>query len=226
MPNPTVHGSVWMLHRQGIAYSAIDFGARVTKTAAQNRTAIIAALSAANTAGGGVVIAPQGITHNFDPAVDFPVTANYLTVLQWTGGTYRVWCNQDVEYEIDGNLQVNKGVLVSGTTKLYGAVAESKLLLAPTSGQSIQVPDGCQNLILNPAANLAALTIVFPPNPVDGSRVRMFCNKNITTLTLSPSAGQSFSGAPVTHTADGSVEFLFNKTASGSFTANTWYRSR
>lgn len=95
-----VKGSAIDLGDLGIAYSVVDYGARITNTSGQNDTAIQTALSAVATAGGGVVVIPHGISHTFDPLTDFPVTANALMVWELTGAKFKIYSNQ----EIDGAL--------------------------------------------------------------------------------------------------------------------------
>lgn len=92
----TVHGSAFAFDKNGVFYSAIDYGARTTKTSGQNDTAIAAALAAMVTAGGGVLLVPHGISHSFDPVTDFPVTANALMVWILTGNSFIVYSNQEI----------------------------------------------------------------------------------------------------------------------------------
>lgn len=92
-----VKGSAIDLGDLGIAYSVVDYGARITNTSGQNDTAITAALSAVATAGGGVVVIPHGISHSFDPLLDFPVTANALMVWELTGSKFKIYSNQEID---------------------------------------------------------------------------------------------------------------------------------
>lgn len=221
-----VKGSAFSFGANKLFYVVTDLGARTTKSAAENTAAIIAALDAIDAAGGGVLVVPQGISHTFDPATQFPVTANYLTVLQWTGGTYKSWCNQTSSTEFDGDVLVNNNLQVVGPSKLYGQVAISKLMLVPVAAQSIQIPSNISKLILYPAGTLATLTVVMPQTPVDGQVESIYTDQILTALTVSPYAGQTIVGAVTTLAAKGSVEYTYNQTLNGTFTANTWYRTR
>lgn len=222
----SVKGSAFSFGKNQLFNFAPDFGARTFKTAAQNTTIITGALSDIAAAGGGVLVIPQGIQHSFDPLTQFPATANYLTVLEWTGGTYKAWCNQTLAAEFGGDVRVDGALHVVGAAKLYGQVALSKLMIVPATGESIQIPSGVQKLILRPAATLAALTVVTPQAPEDGAVITVYSSQVLTAFTVSPYAGQTVVGAPTTLGAQSSVEFIFNKTASTGFTADTWYRSR
>jgi len=96
----TVKGSAFDFHDQGIFYLVNDFGARATASAATNNTKIQAALAAMNTAGGGVLIIPHGINHSFNPATDFPSTANNLVVWLLTGNQFILYSNHALSSDI------------------------------------------------------------------------------------------------------------------------------
>ena len=226
MPTSSVKGSAFSFGANLVFHSVVDFGARRVKSAAENTAIIVSALGAINTDGGGVLIVPQGIAHTFDQTSQFPVTPNYLAVLEWTGGTFKLWCNQIGDYELDGNTRVKFNLQVDGISKLYGQVALSVLRLTPLAAASIQIPSNVQKLQLRPAGTLATLTIVMPQNATEGSVVTISSSQILTALTISPYAGQSIVDAPTTLAAQGSVEFTFNQTASAGFAANTWYRTR
>ena len=91
-----VKGSAIDLGDLGIAYSVIDYGARSTYTAPENNVHISTALNAIKNAGGGVLVIPHGIAHSFNPATDFPVTANALMVWEITGNTFKISSNQNI----------------------------------------------------------------------------------------------------------------------------------
>jgi hypothetical protein len=91
-----VKGSAFDFGDQGCFYSVIDFGARTTYAAGQNNTAITTALNTIKNAGGGVLMVPHGITQTFNPATDFPATANALMVWILTGNSFLVYSNQNI----------------------------------------------------------------------------------------------------------------------------------
>lgn len=91
-----VKGSSIDLGDLGIAYSAVDYGARKTYTAGENNVHIQTALNTIKNAGGGVLVIPHGIAHSFNPATDFPVTANALMVWEITGNSFKISSNQNI----------------------------------------------------------------------------------------------------------------------------------
>jgi hypothetical protein len=104
-----------------------------------------------------------------------------------------------------------------------GTVADTSYSYqTPLTGFTITIADGIQTLILEPAGTLLAGTITMPSTPVDGQLIRITSTQSITTLTLSPNAGQSVKNAP--------TGFTVNLTGSQGYEliyrlANTtWYR--
>ena len=91
-----VKGSAFDFGDQGCFYSVVDFGARITYTAGQNATHIANALNTIKNAGGGVLLIPHGIAQSFNPATDFPVTANPLMVWILTGNSFILYSNQTI----------------------------------------------------------------------------------------------------------------------------------
>lgn len=92
-----VKGSSIDLGNLGIAYSIVDYGGRITNTAEQNNTAIASALTSIAAAGGGVLVLPHGISHSFNTATDFPVSANALMVWEITGNKFKIYSNQNID---------------------------------------------------------------------------------------------------------------------------------
>lgn len=91
-----VKGSAIDLGDLGIAYSVVDFGARSTYTAGENAVHIATALNAIKNAGGGVLVIPHGIAQSFNPATDFPITANALMVWILNGNSFKLYSNQNI----------------------------------------------------------------------------------------------------------------------------------
>lgn len=88
----------------------------------------------------------------------------------------------------------------------------------PLTGFSITVAPTTNIVQITPAGTLATGTIVFPGGPANGQRIRIFSSQVITTLTLTPSAGTTITGAVTTLAANGSVEYVYS--AAGT----TWFR--
>lgn len=89
---------------------------------------------------------------------------------------------------------------------------------APAAAASITIANGAQALVLDPAGTIATLTVTLAPAPKDGESVIISSSQIVTTLTLSPNAGQTISNAATSLTAGGSCRYLYRA-------ANTkWYR--
>lgn len=87
---------------------------------------------------------------------------------------------------------------------------------APTSGSSVTILATTSHLVLDPAANLAALTIVFPTG-VDTKEISITCTKTITALTLTP-AGSDIINSPLTAYATTAARWIYRATGT------IWYR--
>ena len=90
---------------------------------------------------------------------------------------------------------------------------------APVTGFSITITDGTQFLILNPAGNLASGTITLPAGPLDGESLTISCTHNVTSLTLTPGAGQTIANTSSSLNAGVGISFLYRSANS------TWYRT-
>jgi hypothetical protein len=76
---------------------------------------------------------------------------------------------------------------VVGNIQLTGALITVPQYATPLTGTTV-TSDGSQQLIVNPAGTLLALTIDFPATPVDGQRFDIACTQIITGLTLTAAA--------------------------------------
>lgn len=83
---------------------------------------------------------------------------------------------------------------------------------------SYTIPSGIQTVLLNPPATFGSGTVILPANPVDGMTVTISTTQQITSFTVSPSAGQTIAGG---------FSGVFQSRLSLSFTYNssktTWY---
>lgn len=86
-----VKGSIFNFSDQKVFVSAYDVGCRATKTAAQNKALIVAALTSMTS--GGVLLIPHGLPHNFTSS-DFPITSEHLAVWELTGSYFKLYSNQ------------------------------------------------------------------------------------------------------------------------------------
>jgi hypothetical protein len=89
---------------------------------------------------------------------------------------------------------------------------------APVTGFAIQVADRDFVLTLSPAGTLSAGTITLPANPLDGQPFESSTTQIITSLTVSPSSGQTVYNAPTTLLAGSGFAYYY------SLAAKTWYR--
>lgn len=105
-----------------------------------------------------------------------------------------------------------KGININGVAK------DSRSIQAPDTGATIAMVDGVEHLILTHAATIAALSVVLPPAPVDGTVASIFSSNIVTALTLT--ASHTIVGTLTSLGVNGSAEFVYN--AANSF----WYRMR
>ena len=103
-------------------------------------------------------------------------------------------------------------------TRLNSTAAALYSVQVPLTGFSITIGTGVTQLILNPAGTLAAGAIILPAVALDGQIVKISTEQTITSLTFSPSGGQSIVGAPSTLAQYASASFLYN------FANRIWYR--
>ena len=81
----------------------------------------------------------------------------------------------------------------------------------PSNAFTINYPNGCSLLYLDPAAGLASGTINMPTTPVDGQICVIASSQTITALTVNASAGQAISNTPtaLTVSTTGSYNYAF-----------------
>ena len=83
--------------------------------------------------------------------------------------------------------------------------------VVPTTGFSNLIGTGVYSYIVDPAGTLASGTITLPAAPTDGTLINILFSHQITSLTLSPSAGQTVTGIVATGTvyAGGGIQCLY-----------------
>lgn len=92
------------------------------------------------------------------------------------------------------------------------------VISVPLAGATITFADNQNSFIIKPLALLATLTVVMPPNPLDGTVVNVSAaNAGITTLTVNANAGQFIVSAPTTLAAGSSFRMVYTAGTS------TWY---
>ena len=65
------------------------------------------------------------------------------------------------------------------------------LVVTPSTGFNLTIPQGTSVVTLNPTGTLAAGSIVLPANPTDGSVVQVTTTNTITSLTVTAPTGQT-----------------------------------
>lgn len=108
------------------------------------------------------------------------------------------------------------------TTILPSGLADgSQTLVVPTAGQSLVIPNRVMTYVVEPAADIATLTLAMPTAPYHGQIVILCAGSfGVTALTLNASAGQAFAtGAAIT-------SMLASARASYQYNQSTakWYR--
>lgn len=90
---------------------------------------------------------------------------------------------------------------------------------APTTGSTLTASAGLGAYILDPATEIATLTVVAPPVAADGQVFELATTNTIDALDMSPAAGQTvFGGAAQYLSANGGMSWRFRSANS------TWYR--
>lgn len=95
-------------------------------------------------------------------------------------------------------------IVYDATANLYTKVSLGTItgigggmvVIAPTTGFSFAITSAY--LILDPAGMLATGTFTLPPLPVDGQSVNILSTQPISSLTVTPNAGQHIKSAPTT----------------------------
>lgn len=148
------------------------------------------------------VVNPQGVVVNmtvWDGVRPYDVTPN--TLVPATGQT---------------NAQIGATYAAGVFTPPAQPAAPQGIVFAnsPASGTTLPMPavpqpQGKLYAYLQPAAALASLAIVMPPNPMDGDVLNLLSSKAITALSFVP----TFQGAPSTLAAgaNGAAQFTYSQ---------------
>jgi hypothetical protein len=98
--------------------------------------------------------------------------------------------------------------LLASQVKTY-VDKESYTYNVPSTGFSLTIGAGVQQLILNPAGVLATGTITMPAAPADGFVVTISSTQVVTALTLNPNSGQTLSANTTALAASTSVRYIY-----------------
>jgi hypothetical protein len=150
--------------------------------------------------------------------IDFRISSTAGTVSTYVQGAGTI---VPLDLQIAGVTKLR--VQTSGdVTTLTGRQDQSYNYQTPATGFNITIGNNIYTQILDPAGALLTGTLTMPSSPGDGQVVRITSTQSISTLTVSPNAGQSIKNAPtsftVSLTGDQGYEFIYRA-------ANTtWYR--
>lgn len=144
------------------------------------------------------------------------IAGHVINLVRWDGTTpYNVAPNTLVDATGQPNAQIG-GTYAGGVfTAPAAPTVQQGIVFAnsPASGATVALPNAPQPqaklyCYLQPAAALAALTLVMPPAPIDGDILNILSSKAITALTLTP----TFQGAPTTlpQGAAGAIQLTYS----------------
>ena len=108
-------------------------------------------------------------------------------------------------------------VIFSFTNRTY-IVSTEKIRVTQTADLA-SMPETTSDLLLviDVGTTIAAGTLVFPVNPIDGQTIGVSTRSQITAVTLD-AAGRSISGSISTLAAGGFVEWVYDQAS------NRWFR--
>jgi len=88
----------------------------------------------------------------------------------------------------------------------------------PASGATLTATAYLAAYVVDPAATIAALTVVTPPSANDGQFFEIGTTHTITALSVNPAAGQSVNGGSLSLAAQSGAGWRYRSAN------NTWYR--
>lgn len=109
--------------------------------------------------------------------------------------------------------------VVGGYTRAFAPLIDSAVSYAvPTTGFNLTPLNTVSHLQLIPAGALLTGSIVLPDNPADGQLFSVSSSQTVTTLSVTASAGESITNAPITLVGGTGFQYCFRASN------NTWYR--
>jgi hypothetical protein len=144
-------------------------------------------------------------------AVASVLPANALGFLHNDGAGNLIWDN------VAGTGTVTTVSVVSANG-FAGSVANPTT--TPATGNTVVATAQIAQLVCNPAGTLVALTVTFPPSPVNGQQFDLAISQIITTLTLNTSDGSSIDGTITTSAVNSFGGWVYCSTP------NVWFKNR
>lgn len=148
-----------------------------------------------------------------------------INMALWDGAsTWDTGTNSKVSATGQPNAQVG-GTYVGGVFTAPSALPAAQgvmFLNSPVSGATLAIPLPPQPqaviyVMLQPAGTLASLTLQLPANPQDGDQIYAWSSKTITSLTLTPAAGQAIINTATTLPANTSGHLTWSAQLSSWF---------
>lgn len=105
---------------------------------------------------------------------------------------------------------------LSGFLKVAKCMVTPMQYFAPAEGDVVTAASSSPGLVLNPAAPLAALTVVFPATPQNGQRFSVHSTQNVTAVTFTASFATG-NAPPAGITAGTPISYIWNSDVVGWF---------
>lgn len=146
------------------------------------------------------------------------VSGSYTSYLvQFASGAFNLSTNGGLGFLSGSSFVLGLYQDLLGRVVLNKGYALGTQYVAPATGASVTINDDTSMLVINPAATIAALTVVMPASPVDGQVVRISSSQIVTTLTLNANAGQTMKNGVTSLTAGQSFGRIYRAADA------TWY---
>lgn len=107
---------------------------------------------------------------------------------------------------------VNAGPQIATVTLRQIRDASGYQTFVQASTQTVTANAGTSVIQFTGAVAGTSATVNLPVAPVDGQRELIFSQAGITTLTVTPTSGQTIANPPTTLGANGSAEVMYNAT--------------
>jgi len=155
----------------------------------------------------GIDSNPSGI-YRYPSAVNTDFICNSSSINGWILGAAN-----------NSSLQITGGQVTINNVFAHTNVEKDLAfqVQTPTTGFSITASDAWSTLMLDPAGTLASGTITMPPTPSNGRIFNISSTQTVTSLTLSPNAGQTNKCTASTITAGGRLRCIYQTSNSA------WY---
>lgn len=124
----------------------------------------------------------------------------------------------DMKEMIDSSVSSATGAF---TTKTYVDTADLKenvQYFVPVTGATLTATNTSTCIIVNPAAGLAALTVVLPTTPVNGQRFTITSSQTVAAITLTGTFAAN-NTAPTALTAGQPIRYVYSTDAAKWFRA-------